>query len=99
MESVSTKAYDLIQGILSYVALLSFAVAFTFTFEYFNLLNAMDLTDWGRSFLPPFFLTAWAIFGVAVIAKAWGAWVQYRFWYALDLAKFLRRLADKVDPR
>lgn len=99
MQNVSTKAYEVIQGILSYVALLSFAVAFTFTFEYFGLLNAMDLSEWGKQFLVPFFTTAWAIFGVAVIAKAWGAWVQYRFWYALDLAKFLRGVADRVDPR
>jgi fumarate reductase subunit D len=99
MQNVSSRAYDLIQGILSYVVLLSLVVAGIFTAEYYSLLNAMDLSDWGKQFLVPFFTTAWIIFGVAVIAKAWGAWVQYRFWYALDLAKALRRLADRVDPR
>lgn len=91
--------YEKIQGGLSWVAFLSLGVALPFTMEYFNLLNAMDLSDWGKQYLPPFFLTAWAIFAVAVIAKAWGAWVSYRFWYRITVSNKLRALADKVDPR
>jgi magnesium-transporting ATPase (P-type) len=96
---MTQRIYDTIQGLLSYVILLSLAVALTFTIDYNNLLGANDLTAWGREFMPPFITTAWVIFALAVIAKAWGAWVQYRFWYRIDLANRLRTLADRLDPR
>jgi hypothetical protein len=99
MTNISQTAYDRFQGALSYLVLISLAMALTFTVEHYNLLAVSDLSEWGARFMPPFIATAWTVFAIAVIAKAWGAWVQYRFWYRIDLAKALRRLADRVDPR
>ena len=96
---MSQRAYDNIQGVLSYVVLFSLAIAGTFTAEYYSLLNAMDLSDWGKQYLVPFIAGAWAVFAVAIIAKAWGAWVSYRFWYRIDLSNKLHALAEKIDPR
>lgn len=96
---MTQRAYDNIQGVLSYVVLISLAIAGTFTMEYYNLLNAMDLTPYGKSFMPPFFMTAWAIFALAVIAKLWGGWVHNKFWIQLDLANKFYAVAEKIDPR
>ena len=98
-EKMSQRAYDNIQGLLSYVVLISLAIAVTFTVDYSNLLGANDLTAWAREFMPPFIITTWAIFAVAVVAKLWGAWVQYRFWYRIDLSNKFYALAEKIDPR
>ena len=96
---MSSRTYENIQGALSFVVLFSVAIAATFTMEYYSLLNAMDLSDWGKQYLVPFFTTAWIIFGLAVVAKLWGAWVHLNFWYRIDLSNKLYALADKIDPR
>ena len=98
-EKMSQRTYDNIQGVLSYVVLLSLAIAVTFTIDYNNLLGANDLTSWAREFMPPFIVTTWAIFAVAVVVKLWGAWVQYRFYYRIDLSNKLHNLAERIDPR
>ena len=96
---MTRTTYETIQGVLSYVVLLSLAVALTFTIDYHNLLGANDLTTWGKQFMPPFFNTAWAIFALALVAKVWGSWIHNRFWLKLELAKKLHATADKLDPR
>ena len=93
------KHYDTIQGLLSYVLLFSFAIGFAFTFEYYTRLTTMDLTPWGYTYLPTIFGVAWGIFAVALIAKVWGAWVEYGFFYRVTLSNKLRATADRVDPR
>ena len=98
-EKMSSRTYEIIQGVLSYVVLMSLALAATFTIDYNNLLGANDLTAWAREFMPPFIITTWAIFAVAVVVKLWGAWVQYRFWYRIDLSNKLHALAERIDPR
>lgn len=98
-EKMSSRTYETIQGVLSYVVLVSLALAATFTIDYNNLLGANDLTAWARDFMPPFIITTWAIFAVAVVAKVWGAWVSYRFWYRIDLSNKLYALAQRIDPR
>jgi hypothetical protein len=67
--------------------------------EYYNLLNAMDLSEWGKQYLVPFFTTAWVIFGLAVVAKVWGALVHFGFWYRIDLSNKFYAVAEKIDPR
>lgn len=96
---MSSRTYENIQGALSFVVLFSVAIAATFTMEYYNLLNAMDLSDWGRQYMVPFFTTAWVVFALAVVAKLWGAWVHLGFWYRIDLSNKFYALADKIDPR
>ena len=98
-EKMSSRTYEIIQGVLSYVVLMSLALAATFTIDYNNLLGANDLTAWAREFMPPFIITTWAIFAVAVVVKLWGAWVQYRFWYRIDLSNKLHALAERIDTR
>lgn len=94
-----TRFYDTIQGLLSWVVLLSLGVALPFTLEYYNLLNAMDLSAWGKQYLPPIFNTAWAIFALALTAKVWGGIVENGRYYRLGLAHKLRYYADRIDPR
>ena len=94
-----TTGYEVTQGVLSFVVLISLAFAGTFTLEYYNLLNAMDLTPWGKSFMPPFFITAWVIFALAVVAKLWGGWVQNKFWLKVDLADKFYSVGNRIDPR
>lgn len=99
IDKLTQRSYDTIQGLLSYVVLISLAIAVTFTVDYTQLLGANDTTAWAREFMPPFIITTWAIFAIAVVAKLWGAWVQYRFWYRIDLSNKLHALAEKIDPR
>ena len=94
-----TTGYEVTQGVLSFVVLISLTLAGTFTLEYYNLLNAMDLTPWGKSFMPPFFITAWVIFALAVVAKLWGGWVQNKFWLKVDLADKFYSVGNRIDPR
>jgi hypothetical protein len=96
---MNTKAYETIQGTLSFLVLGSFTIAFTFTAEYYNLLNALDLTPWGMTYVPVIFNTAWAIFALAVIAKVWGAYVSFRFAYRIEIANKFYAIANKIDPR
>jgi hypothetical protein len=98
-EKMSSRTYENVQGVLSYVVLLSLAIAATFTIDYNNLLGANDLTAWAREFMPPFIITTWAIFAVAVVAKVWGALVHFGFWYRIDLSNKLHALAERIDPR
>jgi hypothetical protein len=99
IETMNTKAYETIQGTLSFLVLGSFTIAFTFTAEYYNLLNALDLTPWGMTYVPVIFNTAWAIFALAVIAKVWGAYVSFRFAYRIEIANKFYAIANKIDPR
>tara|TARA_B110000503_G_C7089427_1_gene388741 strand:- start:553 stop:873 length:321 start_codon:yes stop_codon:yes gene_type:complete len=96
---MTSRAYENIQGILSFVVLGSLAIAGTFTMEYYSLLNAMDLSDWGKQYLVPFFTTAWIIFGLAVVAKLWGGWVQNKFWIKADWADKFYSVGNRIDPR
>ena len=96
---MSSRTYENIQGALSFVVLGSLAIAATFTMEYYNLLNAMDLNQLGKEMLPAIFVTAWVIFGVAVIAKVWGAVVNEGFYRRIQISNKLYDLADKIDPR
>ena len=96
---MTQRTYDNIQGVLSYIVLISLAMALTFTVDYYNLLAVNDLSDWGARFTPPFIAGAWTIFGLAVVAKLWGAWVQYNFWYRIDLSNKFYAIAEKIDPR
>tara|TARA_B110000285_G_C15081516_1_gene593772 strand:- start:457 stop:780 length:324 start_codon:yes stop_codon:yes gene_type:complete len=94
-----TTGYEVTQGVLSFVVLISLALAGTFTMEYYSLLNAMDLSDWGKQYLVPFFTTAWVIFALAVVAKLWGGWVQNKFWIKADWADKFYSVGNRIDPR
>lgn len=96
---MTSKTYENIQGLLSYAVLISGAIALVFTLDYNNLVIEKDITAWGLQNVPIIFNTAWAIFGIAIIAKAWGAWVQNKFWLKAQLADKLHNTANKIDPR
>lgn len=96
---MTQRTYDNIQGLLSYAVLLSGFIAFAFTLEYHNLLNAMDLSEFGKTYLPPFINTAWAIFALAVIAKLWGGWVHNKFWLKMEIADWFYKMSVRIDPR
>ena len=96
---MNSRTYENIQGLLSYAVLLSGGVALAFTLEYNNLVFENDITAQGLQILPVIFNTAWAIFAVAIIAKAWGAWVQNKFWLKVEIADKLYNTAYKIDPR
>lgn len=96
---MSSRTYENVQGVLSFVALFSFVVASVFTLEYHQLLNAMDLSDWGRTYLPPVFTTAWIIFGLTMVAKVWGDLANVGFYRRIQISNKLYNLADRIDPR
>ena len=98
-EKMSDRAYENIQGVLSYVVLLSGFIGFAFTLEYFNLLNAMDLSEFGKQFLPPFITGAWVIFALAIVAKIWGDLANVGFYRRIQVSNKLYNLAEKIDPR
>lgn len=96
---MNSRTYENIQGLLSYTVLLSGGVALAFTLEYNNLVSEKDITAWGLQNVPVIFNTAWAIFGIAIIAKVWGAWVENKFWLKGKIADKLHALAYRIDPR
>ena len=96
---MNTKTYETIQGTLSFLVLGSLAIALTFTIDYFQLANALDLSIWGQTFMPSIIAGAWAIFALAVIAKVWGAYVNFRFAYRIEIANKFYAVANKIDPR
>ena len=99
IEKMNTKAYETIQGALSFLVLGSLAIALTFTIDYFQLVNALDISLWGQTFMPSLIAGAWAIFALAVIAKVWGAYVNFRFAYRIEIANKFYAIANKIDPR
>jgi len=96
---MNSRTYENIQGLLSYAVLISGAIALALTLEYNNLVLENDITAWGLQNVPTIFNTAWAIFGVAIIAKVWGAWVHNKFWLKVEIADKLYNTAYKIDPR
>lgn len=96
---MNSRTYENIQGLLSYTVLLSGAIALAFTLEYNNLVSEKDITAWGLQNVPVIFNTAWVIFGIAIIAKVWGAWIENKFWLKVELADKLHALAYRIDPR
>lgn len=96
---MTSRTYETIQGLLSYVVLISGAIAFAFTADYYFLVQENDITAWGLKYTPVIFNTAWAILAVAIIAKAWGHWVENKFWLKISFADKLHALAFKIDPR
>ncbi len=106
IEQMNTKTYETIQGALSFLVLGSLAIALTFTIDYFQLVNALDISLWGQTFMPSLIAGAWAIFALAVIAKIWGAYVSFRFAYKVEIAQKFYALGgkfyatgSKIDPR
>jgi|TARA_B110000977_G_scaffold195439_1_gene273870 magnesium-transporting ATPase (P-type) len=94
-----TTGYEIAQGVLSFVVLISLVFAGTFTLEYYNLVDAMDITPWGMTYVPVIFNTAWVIFALAVVAKLWGGWVQNKFWIKADWADKFYSVGSRIDPR
>ena len=99
IDKMTSRTYENIQGVLSYIVLFSVAIALTFTVDYYDLLAVSDLSVWGKTFMPPFIIGAWTIFGLAVVAKVWGAVVHFNFWYRIDISNKLHDLANRIDPR
>lgn len=96
---MKSNTYENIQGILSYGVLLGGAIGVALWVDYYQLLNANDLTPWGYAYTPVIFQSFFALFAVSLIAKIWGAWVHNKFWLKIEIADKLRNTADKLDPR
>jgi hypothetical protein len=75
---MSDTTYQNIQAGLSFLLLGSGFLAFAFTAEYFNLSNALDLSVWGQTFLPPFITGAWVVAVLTLVAKVWGHLVNIK---------------------
>lgn len=97
-ETMTAERYETIQGLLTWVVFISLGIAVTFTVEYHNLLGASDLSEFGRTYLPPFFTTAWVVLALALIAKTWGSLVRYHYYYRLTLAKKVYAIGRRIDP-
>lgn len=89
--------YELAQGLLSYVLLFAVAIGATFTFEYFSLISANDLSGWGANNLPNIITIAWGVAVVALVSKAWGSWVAFGRYYRKTLSQKLHALAYKLE--
>lgn len=96
---MTQRAYDNIQGLLSYGVLIGGAIGFTFWADYnFRLLDN-DLTAWGYAYVPTIYNSFFTLFAVSLIAKLWGGWVHNKFWLKARLADKLHATAYKLDPR
>ena len=96
---MTQRTYDNIQGLLSYGVLIGGTIGLVFWVDYHQLLGANDLSSFGYTYTPIIWQIFFGLFAVSLIAKAWGAWVHFGFWYRIDLSNKLRALAEKIDPR
>lgn len=96
---MTSRTYETIQGLLSYAVVISGAIALAFTLEYNRLISENDISLWGLQNLPTIYNTAWAIFGIVIVAKVWGFWIENKFWLKVKLADKLHNTADQLDPR
>lgn len=96
---MTSRTYDTIQGLLSYVVLFSGAIAVALSADYYFLVQENDITAWGLKHTPVIFNTAWAIFAIAIVAKVWGFWIENKFWLKGEIADKLHQIANKIDPR
>lgn len=96
---MTSRTYDNIQGALTYAVLVSGFVALTFAIDLSDRVALGDLTAWGATYVPQIIAVSSIVFGLAVIAKAWGAWVHNKFWIKKDLADKLHLVAYRIDPR
>jgi hypothetical protein len=69
---MSDTTYQNIQGGLSFLLLGVGAIALTFTIDYLQLVNALDLSIWGQTFMPSLITGAWVVAGLTLAAKVWG---------------------------
>jgi hypothetical protein len=96
---MTQRTYDNIQGALTYAVLASGTFALLFWLDSVNLIAVGDYSEFGYQVMPKVIGTLFVIFGLAVIAKVWGAWVHNRFWFRVRLADKLHNTAYKIDPR
>lgn len=96
---MTQRAYDNIQGLLSYGVLIGGTIGLVFWIDYHQLLGANDLTSFGYTYTPIIWQIFFGLFAVSLIAKAWGAWVYNNFWLKARLADRLHAIAYRIDPR
>ena len=89
------KAYEVTQGLLSWVGLVTLGVAFPFTLEALGVLDVIGYSTYVAE-------TA-LIFGsvglMAVAIKLAMGWFSNKFWVKIQIANKLHALAGKIDPR
>lgn len=89
------KAYEITQGLLSWVAFLAFGVAFPFTLEAMGVLNAMSFDQ----YVAETALIFVGVFALAMVVKMVMAISSEHFWLRIRLANKLHAVAEKIDPR
>jgi hypothetical protein len=75
---MTSRTYENVQGVLSYVLLISGALALVFTVDFNNLLGANDLTTWGMVNMPIIITATWVVAGLTLVAKVWGHLVNIK---------------------
>lgn len=96
---MTQRAYDNIQGLLTYAVLVPATLALVFWVDSIGLIAVGDYSDFGYEFMPRIITALLVISALAVIAKTWGAWVHNNFWIRARLADKLHNTAYQIDPR
>jgi len=89
------KAYEVTQGVLSWVGFLALGVAFPFTLEALGVLNTFtyDL------YVSDVALVASGIAGLAVAVKLAMGWSENKFVIKMHLADWFYKMSVRIDPR
>ena len=96
---MTQRTYDNIQGLLTYAVLVPATLALVFWVDSIGLIAVGDYSNFGYEVMPKVIGGLLVIFGLAVIAKVWGAWVHNNFWIRARLADKLHNTAYQIDPR
>lgn len=95
MSLLPVRSTEIYQGILSWVMLLSFGVAFPLTLEAWGWIDAMAY-DYYVGEVALLFV---AIFAASGIAKLGFSWLTNRFWIKIGLADWFYKMSVRIDPR
>lgn len=89
------KAYDITQGLLSWIGFLALGVAFPFTLEALGAINALGYNQYVAETALIFSLVGIS----AVSVKLVMGWASNKFWIKIRIADKLHAIAYRIDPR
>lgn len=98
---MKSSTYENVQGIGSWVALLSAGVSFPFALEYAGAINAMSVDNYaeGREIMGAVILIGVTILAVSLVIKVALSWREYEWYHRQAVAQRLHRLAEKIARR
>jgi hypothetical protein len=98
---MKSSTYENVQGVGSWVALLSGGVTFPFVLEYAGIINAMSVDAYaeGREIMGAVILIGVTILAVSLAVKVSLSWKEYEWYHRQAVAQKLHHLAEKIARR